>query len=222
MKYYNYYIFFGHCDISGNYNIILTSKLQYFLCALKSKSGMGNKIWSKPEPQNEWDGGWDSVATASGSATGKRISRLCGQSFDKPWKKIHVDPKEGYRDWMKDCQDIPICDLPLILCSHNSGCSSSHTGWNPIWYWAWTQKMSIRDQLHWGVRLFDIRLCDDNSSDFGEIYVAHTLVTNLRFKTLLDYFKEFLDENPSEVIFCWIRKDFRRILVNREEVAQTV
>jgi hypothetical protein len=150
-----------------------------------------------------------------------------GRKEPKPWQKVLVDPKTGYRDWMKNVQDSRVCDLPLLLCSHNSGCAKMYTGRNPAWFWSLTQELSIRDQLHWGVRMFDFRLCDNNSSDPGEIYISHTITTKLRFSTVIEEFKQFLDANPSEVIFCWIRKDNPasrgiRKLLNREKVAEAI
>lgn len=82
--------------------------------------------------------------------------------------------------------------------------------------------MSFQDQLHWGVRVFDVRLCDDNTNDFGQIYCAHTLVTNITLEMLIAIFADFLKKNPTEAVFLWIRKDFRRYLLDRQAVAEAI
>lgn len=118
-------------------------------------------------------------------------------------------------DWMKYHQESRICDLPCIPATHNSCCSEEYTGFSIAWYWAWTQKLNILQQLNWGVRLFDVRLCDDNprsSKITNEIFVSHTFVTKLTLKKLLEMFKTFLAENTSEVVLLWIRKDYERKL----------
>lgn len=80
------------------------------------------------------------------------------------------------------------------------------------------QKLTVKEQLELGVRLFDIRL-SKNGDDF---YLVHALAdcftdedkkTKLSFDMVLSEFRAFLAENPEETLIVSIKQD--RGIVNR-------
>ncbi len=74
------------------------------------------------------------------------------------------------------------------------------------------QKLTVKEQLKLGIRLFDIRL----SRKADEFYLVHSLADcytdkekkqRLTFGQVLDEFKEFLSENPSEALVISVKQD---------------
>lgn len=74
------------------------------------------------------------------------------------------------------------------------------------------QSLTVAEQLHSGVRLFDIRLYNKG----GEFYLCHSLADcfedkektkKLTFDTLLEMFYSFISENPRETLVLSIKLD---------------
>jgi len=86
-----------------------------------------------------------------------------------------------------------------------------HVGFFGSW-WARCQMISITDQLKSGIRFFDLRICDDNNSDPGVIYISHYCPSKTPLRTVLVEIKKFLDDHNTELIILSIVKDKKRNL----------
>ena len=90
----------------------------------------------------------------------------------------------------------------FILGSHDS-CANQPEFCNNIfnipWYWAKTQKHSLKDQFNIGVRLFDIRYRYENKTN--TFYISHTFCTSY---TLKDALFELLTCAIKEKCFVYI------------------
>ena len=80
------------------------------------------------------------------------------------------------------------------------------------------QSMTVKQQLEAGIRLFDIRL----GEKAGNFFLVHALATCysdeekqkvLYFDEVLDAFREFLKENPQEILVVSVKQD--RGIMNR-------
>lgn len=102
-------------------------------------------------------------------------------------------------DWMADLDDGNAINELYIPGTHDSGALHSFLGISGK-----CQSYDIGEQLHFGVRLFDIRLqLRDNN-----LAVVHSFVDQkLSFEAVLDEIKSFLEENPSEFIIISIKED---------------
>jgi hypothetical protein len=59
-------------------------------------------------------------------------------------------------------------------------------------------------------RRLDLRLCDDTTTEGGQITISHRFPSSLGFAECLSEIKAFLDDNPSECIFVCIKRDWDR------------
>lgn len=102
-------------------------------------------------------------------------------------------------EWMKKLDDDVSISSLSIPGSHDSGSLHSIGDLSGK-----CQDLSIASQLKAGVRFFDIRLQQRND----EMKVVHGIVDQkLDFSNVLDVFKSFLKEYPSEGIIASIKKE---------------
>jgi hypothetical protein len=96
-------------------------------------------------------------------------------------------------------------DIKIIPSTHNSAAIKPMEGYKCIpWFWAKCQNNSVQTQLGMGIRGFDLRL----SNIEGGVYIGHTLISNSNFNDILKTMKSFLNDNPSEFIFMFIKPDW--------------
>lgn len=107
--------------------------------------------------------------------------------------------EDALTDWMAGLDDEVAINELYIPGSHDSGALHSFLGISGK-----CQSYGIAEQLHFGVRLFDIRLqLRDNN-----LAVVHSFVDQkLSFEAVLDEIKSFLEENPTEFIIISIKED---------------
>jgi hypothetical protein len=74
---------------------------------------------------------------------------------------------------------------------------------NFIKKWTITQDKNIYDQLNAGIRSLDIRISSNNNI----FYISHTFVC-IKFIDALEQIKNFITENPSEIIIINIKPDY--------------
>lgn len=104
-------------------------------------------------------------------------------------------------DWMSNIPDRASLSSINIPGTHNSGALHE-----PILGTAKCQSMSLQEQLESGTRFFDIRC--RHSKDRFEIY--HGLVSqNLSFTEVIETFKTFLQNHPSETIVTSIKQEYK-------------
>lgn len=95
--------------------------------------------------------------------------------------------------------------IKVIPHTHNSGTKDSLTFSSKFcWLWSKCQNKTILEQLNMGVRAFDFRLRIYQN----EVYISHTLVSNLKFLDVMLILKSFLKKNPTEFIFLFIKPDW--------------
>ena len=58
--------------------------------------------------------------------------------------------------------------------------------------WAQTQSLAVPQQLRAGVRVLDVRICDDVD---GGVWVSHTFASSVPFSCLVADLREFLAES---------------------------
>ncbi len=107
--------------------------------------------------------------------------------------------EDDLTDWMAGLDDEAAINELYIPGTHDSGALHSLLGISGK-----CQSYDIGKQLHFGVRLFDIRLQlrDDN------LAIVHSFVDQkLSFEAVLDEIKSFLEENPTEFIIISIKED---------------
>jgi hypothetical protein len=68
--------------------------------------------------------------------------------------------------------------------------------------WAQTQRLCIYDQLRAGVRFLDLRIGIAQNEKIWRIH--HGMVYGQRLETTLLHIKQFLDENPSEIVIVGV------------------
>lgn len=109
-------------------------------------------------------------------------------------------------NWMANLNDGDNwTSIKIIPSTHNSGAIKPLDGCSCIpWFWAKCQNVNIMDQLNIGIRGFDFRLINYSN----DIFIGHTLISNLTKQSIFDTFKSFLKENPSEFIFVFIKEDW--------------
>lgn len=103
------------------------------------------------------------------------------------------------KDWMKKISDDTLVTSLSIPGSHDAGALHSIGDLSGK-----CQDLNIYDQLNAGARFFDIRLEQRNN----ELKVVHGIVDQkLDFSSVLNDFKIFLKENPSEGLIVSIKKE---------------
>lgn len=110
---------------------------------------------------------------------------------------LHDVPTKFHKKWLNCVPDEVLFKDLTIPGTHDS--ASRH--WIGI---ASTQRWSIADQLEGGIRYFDLRL----AAIKDELLLYHGFIDlNLKFKNVLKTFSNFLDENPSEFIFFYCKRE---------------
>ena len=105
---------------------------------------------------------------------------------------------DSLSNWMKYINDdVKLMEL-TVPGTHDSGATSGTS-------FAECQTATIIQQLNSGIRFLDIRLRPDND----KLEVCHGSVgMNTYFEEdVMNHCKNFLDENPAEIIFMSIHKD---------------
>jgi len=132
------------------------------------------------------------IKTAQQLLTGSFLTQ-----FGQLATSVTLSPRKR---WMKKYSHKALGEL-LIPGTHDS-CAYSFKDLAGITSFAKTQQFSIYQQLVGGIRWLDIRVRFDGS----ELWTAHSFLA-VRFQTVLNDIKRFIDENPSEIIMMWLQKD---------------
>jgi len=108
--------------------------------------------------------------------------------------------------WMANLDDGKSWNtIGVIPSTHNSGAIRPEDNCMCLpWFWAKCQHNSIERQLNIGIRGFDLRLIHNENG----IFIGHTILSDLQFSNVLETFKAFLHENPSEFLFVFIKPDW--------------
>lgn len=113
--------------------------------------------------------------------------------------------------WMKNLPDTQPLSHVSIPGTHDSGTVNAEDAVDLNISAARTQKYYIDQQLAVGVRFFDIR-CGEDSATAGDPSIYHTVVCydnddqELRLSKVMQYYDEFLTQNPSETVIVLISR----------------
>ncbi len=128
-------------------------------------------------------------------------------------------------NWMSAFWEYELGQLPVIPGTHNSGTHKfiSHRRFSrvnyPIYRFAKTQSLSIRQQLDIGIRCLDLRLhmkenkvWDREEGKYvvtdGKVRISHSFDTSYTLDEVMQEVKDFLYEHPSESVLLYIRIDW--------------
>ena len=114
----------------------------------------------------------------------------------------YTNTNEYLSKWMSMIKDDTKLNNIIIPGSHDSGSYS-------MLYMGETQKFDISKQLQLGARYFDVRITNDE----GNYRIFHDIIKGIEAEPIFGYFKDFLNENPSEVLII----DFQHFNNNPEE-----
>ena len=99
-------------------------------------------------------------------------------------------PSKYHYEWMKHVDDPTYVKEIIMPGSHDAG------SYNMNWLGE-TQQFNIANQLNLGVRYFDIRV---NKKENGDLVIFHSVIDGVDFLPILESFRNFIIENPSETI----------------------
>ncbi len=106
---------------------------------------------------------------------------------------------EGFAEWR-------LVDLPVIPGTHHSGVVNPRKRTSaPVWGWAKCQDLGIEEQLHLGVRFFDLRVRVIPKE--GEVMLSHGLTSDTSLADALEVIHDFLVGRPTEGVILYIRAD---------------
>lgn len=71
-----------------------------------------------------------------------------------------------------------------------------------------------------GVRLFDLRICDDAGD--GDVWISHYFVTSYTLRNILGTFSDFLAARPTEFLVVKLISNYGRCLNDKQAVADMV
>jgi hypothetical protein len=109
-------------------------------------------------------------------------------------------------NWMEKFADWRIVDIPIIPGTHHSGVNNPRKKTSqPVWGWAKTQDIGIEEQLHIGVRFFDLRIRVIVKT--AEVMISHGLTSDTSLQDALEVIGSFLESHPSEGLLLYIRAD---------------
>ena len=109
-------------------------------------------------------------------------------------------------NWMEKFADWRIIDIPIIPGTHHSGVNNPRKKTSqPVWGWAKTQDIGIEEQLHIGVRFFDLRIRVIIKT--GEVMISHGLTSDTSLEDALEVINSYLESHPSEGVLLYIRAD---------------
>ena len=109
-------------------------------------------------------------------------------------------------NWMEKFSDWRLVDIPIIPGTHHSGVNNPRKKTSqPVWGWAKTQDLGIEEQLHIGVRFFDLRIRVIVKT--GEVLISHGLTSDTSLQDALEVIGTYLESHPSEGVILYIRAD---------------
>ena len=109
-------------------------------------------------------------------------------------------------NWMEKFADWRVVDIPIFPGTHHSGVNNPRKKTSqPVWGWAKTQDIGIEEQLHIGVRFFDLRIRVIVKT--GEVMISHGLTSDTALQDALEVIGTYLDTHPSEGVILYIRAD---------------
>ena len=109
-------------------------------------------------------------------------------------------------NWMESFAEWRLVDVPIIPATHHSGVNNPRKRTSqPVWGWAKCQDIGIEEQLHCGVRFFDLRVRIIPKTD--EVLISHGLTSDTSLAEAMEVISEFLLEHPTEGVIIYIRAD---------------
>lgn len=109
-------------------------------------------------------------------------------------------------NWMERFADWRIVDIPIFPGTHHSGVNNPRKKTSqPVWGWAKTQDIGIEEQLHIGVRFFDLRIRVIVKT--GEVLISHGLTSDTSLQDALEVVGTYLSNHPTEGVLLYIRPD---------------
>lgn len=109
-------------------------------------------------------------------------------------------------NWMGKFADWRLFDIPIIPGTHHSGVNNPRKKTSqPVWGWAKTQDLGIEEQLHIGVRFFDLRIRVIIKT--GEVLISHGLTSDTSLHEALEVIAGFVESHPEEGVLLYIRAD---------------
>ena len=103
--------------------------------------------------------------------------------------KKYDDSGKDNSKWMGNLKDDTlVCDV-VIPGSHDAGCYQMN-------WLGETQQFTIGQQLKMGVRYFDLRV---NKKDDNYV-IFHSIINGVDFLPILEELKNFIIENPTEIL----------------------
>lgn len=115
-----------------------------------------------------------------------------------------ADGFDEYKTWMSRLDDGIALHRLSIPGTHDSAAHSNAVSQYPsfVLNWMKNQCITFDEQIKFGIRAFDIRLCNED----GTFKLCHgPLNTNEKFNDFLLKVSLFLQQNPSEFIFARIK-----------------
>jgi hypothetical protein len=108
--------------------------------------------------------------------------------------------------WMGKFADWRLVDVPVIPGTHHSGVNNPRKKTSqPVWGWAKTQDIGIEEQLHIGVRFFDLRIRSIVKT--GEVLISHGLTSDTSLLDALEVISSYLESHNEEGVILYIRAD---------------
>jgi len=109
-------------------------------------------------------------------------------------------------NWMENFSEWRLLDVPIIPGTHHSGVNNPRKRTSqPVWGWAKCQDIGIEEQLHCGVRFFDLRVRIIPKTE--EVLISHGLTSDTSLAEAIEVISAFLKEHPSEGVLMYIRAD---------------
>ena len=109
-------------------------------------------------------------------------------------------------NWMQNFAEWRLLDVPIIPGTHHSGVNNPRKRTSqPVWGWAKCQDIGIEEQLHYGVRFFDLRVRIIPKTE--EVLISHGLTSDTSLAEAIEVIFGFLQEHPSEGVIMYIRAD---------------
>jgi hypothetical protein len=137
------------------------------------------------------------------SGTGSRDSVLPSSSAASSASLISSPILEN---WMERFSDWRVVDIPIFPGTHHSGVNNPRKKTSqPVWGWAKTQDIGIEEQLHIGVRFFDLRIRVIVKT--GEVLISHGLTSDTSLQDALEVIGSYLSSHSSEGVILYIRAD---------------
>lgn len=109
-------------------------------------------------------------------------------------------------NWMESFAEWRLVDIPIIPGTHHSGVNNPRKRTSqPVWGWAKCQDIGIEEQLHYGVRFFDLRVRIIPKTE--EVLISHGLTSDTSLAEAIEVISTYLQEHESEGVVMYIRAD---------------